>query len=284
LWEETLDILVSRYGEEHMYVAAVLESMGAIDLERERYDDAVPRYERALEIRREVLGDEHPHVALSHNNMGYLFFRKGDDDVARSHYEQALMLRRRIYGDDHPAVAVVLSNLGQLHESRDDFEGAREAYAAALAIRRARLGDADPRTLRMWNGVARAHARLGEEAKASAAYDELLAAARGAADAEGGSVTALMQTAQLLLQCEVDSLRDPQQALRYARRADALSGHSNADCLALVAQAAFAAGDATAAVEAMQNALAHLPNESSTRSEYEQRLRDYEAAAAGAAP
>ncbi len=255
LWRETLQILTSRYGEEHMYVAAVLESLGSLDVEMERYEKAADLYKQALEIRRNVLGDEHPHVAVSLNNLGFLYSSKGDYDQALAYYSEALDLRKRVLGEDHPGVATALSNLGQLHEARGDLTQAQAAYAASLEIRRRRLGDEDPRTVRMWNAAARTRLHLGDQIGAAELFDELIDVVRLAADAEDASIVSLRQAAQLLLDCEVETLRDASTALRYIQRACAASGRQDPDVLAELSRAQERSGDVPGALFSLEAAL-----------------------------
>ncbi len=119
--------------------AAVMASIGEVNLGLGRYDAAEPLLERALELRRRESGPESLAVADSLEQLAALRDERTDLEGAESLLRQVLAIRRRRQGDD-VAVARTLNRLGDvLVRKSDSPEAATEIealYREALAIAR----------------------------------------------------------------------------------------------------------------------------------------------------
>ncbi|HEU0037307.1 MAG TPA: serine/threonine-protein kinase [Kofleriaceae bacterium] len=127
-------------GKDHLEVAQVLDNLGAIPLQQQRYDEAEQIYTRALAIRRAALGDDHPDVAASWTALGSAQRGRGAFDAAKQSYERAYTIWKRVLGDSHPSVAAALNNLAMLERDMQKPGDAEQHLEAAIAIWRA--GDA----------------------------------------------------------------------------------------------------------------------------------------------
>jgi tetratricopeptide (TPR) repeat protein len=58
-------------------VATSLNNLALLYRDQGRYEEAEPRFQRALEIREKALGPEHPDVAQSLNNLAGLYHDQG---------------------------------------------------------------------------------------------------------------------------------------------------------------------------------------------------------------
>ena len=72
----------------------------------ERYEEALPLYQRALAIREERLGGDHPNVADTLNDMAAVYYTTKRYREARPLFERALAIQERVLGEDHPHTAV----------------------------------------------------------------------------------------------------------------------------------------------------------------------------------
>jgi CHAT domain-containing protein/tetratricopeptide (TPR) repeat protein len=107
----------------------------------QRYKDAVPLTEQALETLQLIFGDTDPLTAGRHTNMGYVLWGSGRFSEALPHFRKALEVHRATLGEFHPdtaacadGLALTLGSLGRLAES--------EPYSrAALTARRQALGE-----------------------------------------------------------------------------------------------------------------------------------------------
>lgn len=98
-----------------------------------RWDEALPRFERALEIARNGVPEHHPEFMKAVNNVGACLQRMNRAPEAEPYLHEAMRLRRTHLGMDHPqtwgAIAnygLILMNLGRPEEAEPLF---REAVA-----------------------------------------------------------------------------------------------------------------------------------------------------------
>ncbi|OQW93106.1 MAG: kinesin, partial [Beggiatoa sp. IS2] len=77
---------------------------------------ALPLYQRALEICERVLGKDHPDTATSLNNLALLYNNTGDYAQALPLYERALAILKKTLGERHPNTQTVAGNYQDLLE------------------------------------------------------------------------------------------------------------------------------------------------------------------------
>jgi tetratricopeptide (TPR) repeat protein len=80
-------LIEDRLGPEHPYTAQSLNNLAGLYRDQERYEEAEPLYQRALEIAERVLGPEPPNTAKTLNNLAELYRDQG-------RYEEAERLTR----------------------------------------------------------------------------------------------------------------------------------------------------------------------------------------------
>src|SRR5262249_43574991 len=76
-----------------------------------KYDEAIPLFERALEIRERIFGPDHRDVADVLNSLAILYYYKGDYVRAEPLCQRALIIREKALGPWHPNVADSLRDL-----------------------------------------------------------------------------------------------------------------------------------------------------------------------------
>ncbi len=106
----------------------------ALGLWRENPEEALPRAEKVLEIRRKVLGTEHRDYAASLDTAARICKLLGDFPRAKSLYEQALSIRKRTLGAEHPDYLASLKSLAGLHYLLEDYERAKTFFEEASRI------------------------------------------------------------------------------------------------------------------------------------------------------
>jgi len=126
--------------------AAKYHSEGMQLYRQGRMEEAIAKFQQALEIRRKVYPASkypagHADLAASLNNIAALFHAAGRPDEARPYYEQALAMHRARYPAEkypvgHPDLAASLNNLGFLLQSTGNAEQARPYLEQALAMYR----------------------------------------------------------------------------------------------------------------------------------------------------
>ncbi|MHC5676818.1 tetratricopeptide repeat protein, partial [Nostoc sp.] len=118
------------------------------------YNQALPWYQKCLEVTKKRLGEEHPSVASSLNNLAGLYNSQGRYSEAEPLYIQALALRRKLLGEEHPDVATSLNNLANLYNSQGRYSEAEPLFIQALALTRKLLGEEHPSVALSLNNLA----------------------------------------------------------------------------------------------------------------------------------
>ena len=91
-------------------MAGALNNLALVYRTQGKYAEALPVFEKALEIRKRLLGD-HPTTAISYNNVAMSLNAQGKYAEALPLLEKALEIRRRLLGDDHPDTAIGYNNV-----------------------------------------------------------------------------------------------------------------------------------------------------------------------------
>lgn len=156
LFHETLGVLRGAFGEQHVYVAAVLESIGSLEQLRNRLDVADSLMTLAHDIRMELLGPEHPDLVNGLNGLALLKLNRGEVDAADAFAAEGLAMSERVLGPDHPRTASLLNTTGLLALRREDGVAAESSFRRAHGIRVAVLGDDHRNTLNVRSGLASA--------------------------------------------------------------------------------------------------------------------------------
>lgn len=108
LWAHALDVNPDNYYAHY--------SLGRMNLQNGRVNDATPHLERALQLA--------PWFAEVHDTMGLAWARGGQIDAAIAEHLEALRLK--------PGLLAARFNLGLAYEQRGDFGGAADQYREAL--------------------------------------------------------------------------------------------------------------------------------------------------------
>jgi DNA-binding SARP family transcriptional activator/tetratricopeptide (TPR) repeat protein len=134
-WEQTHEVALAaaRAAGNHRGVAAMLASLGSLQISRRRVSAAFALLDPALALF-ERLGDRHGH-ALTLRTLAMISYQAGAADLAMSRYETALAELRA--ADDLVGVAHVLTNIAQILLDRGDPERATGHLDEALRISRA---------------------------------------------------------------------------------------------------------------------------------------------------
>lgn len=117
------------------WVSLAENLIGELIFEQGRYAEALPYYERSLDIAAAEIGPEHAWVASAHGNMAEVFFLSGRLDDAAEHYEQALRIREDSYGPTSVWVIHTLAHLGDVALRRGQPAVALAHYRKALDAR-----------------------------------------------------------------------------------------------------------------------------------------------------
>lgn len=265
-------------------------SFGVALADEGRPAEAIPHFERALELepgnvdaevelatalartgkreeaidRLETLLRRRPDVAEGHNNLGSMLLLEARVDEAIRSFEAAIREDPDLAEAFHNA-GRALSHAGRHVEAIPRFERARELRAddvptqIGLADALARVGRPDEaidrleEALRLEPGSAPAHGALGSLLSSAGRTSEAVAHYEESLRIEPDQAELLNNLAWIRATDPDPGTRDPDEALRLARRAVSLPGGRSASALDTLAAAEAAAGlfdDAAGSAEA----------------------------------
>ncbi len=179
LYEQALKMDSDQFGQDHLFTAQCLNSLGALYRDRRDFKKAEELMLQALTIRQKVLetttlGDKqelrHPDTAQSLNDLGGLYRSQNRYKEAEELIQQALTIRRAVLRwpngpDCHPDIAQSLSNLAGLYSSQKRYDKAEPLYLQAFEINVKTLGHNHPYTAHTLSSLAELYFNQGR-------YDE----------------------------------------------------------------------------------------------------------------
>src|SRR5262245_25051852 len=139
----------------------------AIDLSSTgKFDEALPYFEGALEIRERMLEPDHPDVIQAINALATIHYYKGEYSKAEPLFQRALAIREKSLGPEHTEVAQSLNNLANLYSALGAYAKAEPLYRRALAIKEKSLGPDHPDVAGSLHNLANLYNRMADYAKA----------------------------------------------------------------------------------------------------------------------
>jgi protein O-mannosyl-transferase len=205
------------YADAHANLGGVLLQKGAVD-------DAIVQFQKALQI--------NPDDVETRNNLGGALLRKGSINEAIAQFHKALQIK--------PNDEEAFYNLGNALLQKGNVDEAIACFQKALQI--------NP-------DYADAHNNLGGALYQKGKVNEAIFQFQKALGLNAGNVQTLNNLAWILATCSQASLRNGNEAVELAQRANHLTNDSNPSILATLAAAYAEAGRFPEAVEAAQRAL-----------------------------
>ncbi|MGD0745743.1 MAG: tetratricopeptide repeat protein, partial [Verrucomicrobiota bacterium] len=187
------------------------DSLGIALFQKGNVDEAVAHLQKALEIK--------PDYALAHNNLGNALLEKGKVDEAIVHYQMALEIEPD-YADAHYNLGNALVQKGNADEAIVHFQKALQTY---------------PDSAEVHHNLGNALLKNGNWVEAIAQFEKALQINPDYAEARN-------DLAWVLATCPEASLRNGNQAVALAQRANQLTGDGNPAFLGTLATAYAEAG------------------------------------------
>jgi tetratricopeptide (TPR) repeat protein len=204
--------------------ASLRDDVAVLYMELSRPAEAVPHFEAGLRLK--------PGSASAHFNYGTALAGAGRLEEAIAQHQRALALR--------PGYAIAHNNLGSALVQLGRPEAALSSFRDAARI--------DPE-------LGEAHLNVGLISRALGDFPEAVARFRRAMELKPNWVTAISSLASLLAAASDASVRNPEEAVRLADRAVALTLRRDANTLDMLAVAHAATGDFERATAVADEAL-----------------------------
>jgi Flp pilus assembly protein TadD len=233
-------------------------NLGTALLQKNNVDEAISHFQAALQIE--------PDDATAHNNLGDALLQKGDVNKAVAHFQTALQINPG-YAEAHYNFGNALLKAGKADEAIVQYQQALQIkpdYAKAhnnLGSVLLQKGDVDraiahdQRALQIKPDYAEAHNNLANALLQKGNMAEAIVHYQTALQIKPGFVEVQNNLAWVLATCPQASLRNGNQAVELAQRANQLTGGENPTVLDTLAAAYAEAGRFPEAVQAAQRAL-----------------------------
>ena len=281
LFVRVLDYWKGRDGDESLGAAEAKINLAILYQRLDRVDEARALLESAAAVLTKLRGAEHPVTLRAKSSLAVLVFGQGDPSAAATLLAEILPARRNALGESSPETLETEHNLAEAYLELDRDADAEPLLRHCVEARRRVIGPTHPHTLESILKLAFLLVDAGRESEAIPFFEESIAARRTAALAEGASPESLVACAQLLADVPVESLRNAEEAIALATRANEMTEGKDPKVLAALARAHAAAGKFDEAIAAQRRAIERLPAEAKDRARYEERLAEYEAGPEG---
>src|SRR5438067_3000101 len=223
------------------------DAVAQLYLDDGRFDEAIAELRGSLR-----LNDQ---SAPTHYNLGFALSARGRREEAAAELEQAIRI--------DPDYAVAHNNLGALLQLGGRLDQAQAHFARAVALR--------PDNVEAQANLAQLLSNRGRLADAARHFDAVLAL-------RGDHVQALAGLAWIRATASDAALRDADEAVRLAERADALTTHRDLAVLDALGAAYACAGRYDDAVRTARNGLdlATRAGQTAVASQFRQRIDLYQ--------
>lgn len=145
LYERLGDVRVSPDGrDKNAALIRVLQRLGDVLWVSGRYDEALPLYERALDIRETQLGATHPDTATSLHNLALFYADKGAWDKALPLMRRAVAICQTALGPGHPHTQNSMQSLATMLRDSGTITQEQFVEMRAQAAREAEKGTVEP--------------------------------------------------------------------------------------------------------------------------------------------
>ena len=171
------------------WTAAALNSLGRTLNAQRRYAEAVPHFERALQI---PLNATNINRGWIPNNLGNSYRHLKKYDEAERVYRRALAEFEAMHGARSESVASVRSNVGWIYHAREQYDKAAEEQKAVLTLRRELLGESDSDVGSSYNAVGSSLTDGGHLTEGREYLEKALAIKKVSDGPEAGDVAVIL--------------------------------------------------------------------------------------------
>lgn len=132
LYNKSLKIRLSLFGDLHPQVAECYNNIGLAYLDLENYSLAKQNFDKSLAISLTLLGEDHPDTSTDYCNIAHFYAQIGDMQSALIFNEKSLLICREFFGDDNMETAILYTNIGDIYGKMGEFEKTLECYKKNL--------------------------------------------------------------------------------------------------------------------------------------------------------
>jgi non-specific serine/threonine protein kinase/serine/threonine-protein kinase len=279
-YREAMEAARDSLGEDHPSTRQAMLSLGESLTRQGRYEEAESLVTAFVTISRRVVGNDDPTTLLQEGHLAQLYAAQGKYEQAERAFLDTIEAQRRVMGAGHLHTLLSMGRLAANYVDWGRLDEAERVYLDAIEDGRRYLGNSHRSVRVLIEGLVLLYEVQRRFGEARPFVSELLAIYREEAERAEAKGQAKNAYAWWALTCEPSDLREPESALRFALEANEMTGFRNATYLDTLALAYHLTGDTERAIETQSKAISLLP-EDADRSEYEERLAEFESALRG---
>ena len=111
--QEKMIAIVAARGQPHPSLAAAYSNLAFLDIEKQRYDDALENFQKSLTMQDAIgLPPRHPNRSFPTTGIADVYRNQGRYAEAEAIYRDMLALRREAFGEEHRLTSEIKSSLG----------------------------------------------------------------------------------------------------------------------------------------------------------------------------
>lgn len=152
--EQALAMRRRLFRTHHVVISDCLFAIAELMRMDQRFNQALPIYDKALEIRLETYPHgQHPCVAEIHSALALVAIGQADYVKALEYLQASKNICEKMLGANHPAMALVCNNYAILLQQQGNLKEALVWYRKALQIKQEVFGDTHPETAATMNNI-----------------------------------------------------------------------------------------------------------------------------------
>ncbi|RMD91445.1 MAG: serine/threonine-protein kinase, partial [Calditrichaeota bacterium] len=280
----------------HRYLGLIYERLGTIFEVTSQISKAFEFYQNSLNIRKNLSEQKPFHydiqrdLAVAYEKMANMYKAFKEPTQALLNYQKSTAIFERLYKNDikntnaQRSVCFSYEHMGDILEILGRFREAMNYYQKSLKLRE-NLAMNDPSNLKDradlgWNLYKLATlCYKNDQLNSARKYSkQMMRVQKSLVDRPGARAIDYNNFAWYLLTCEPPSLRNPEMALSYAKKAVEMSHKSDPNFLDTLALAYFQTGQTERAIQLEKKAVSLLISDSPLRKELEKNLAKFKAA------
>jgi len=101
--------------------AAILNNLGKIYHDQDKYDQALEYYEESVKIQRNYFPEDHSTFSTDYNNIGTIYQKQKKLDLALQYFQRALKIEMKASKPDEELIALFNNNIGLIYNDQEKF-------------------------------------------------------------------------------------------------------------------------------------------------------------------
>lgn len=210
--------------DDHLELAASLDSIATIYKERSKYQLAENLYKRSLELREKTLAPGHQALAFAYENLGSLYQTQGKQQLAQPFFQKSLEITNKSLDFKRPEVFGRLDSLARTYISLGQNSQAETLYKQALTLIKDNCGARHRDYGAASNSLATLYIKQGRYSEAEPLLKTAVSICEGINGPYSISLVPLLDAyAESLEKCSKGS-----EAAKVKHRANSIRGNSSA--------------------------------------------------------